>query len=322
MKSDELLLSAATWVSLLSIMLSERTQTQEATSRRSLFIWNTQKGHIYRDKLDERMPGPAGPIGDWLLMGTQTLFVALAVFHDCTVVVVVAPLCEVPKRHCTGCIEWVWFVVCNYTSVKQFRKVMQMPRRDMWEKMCHCFCNNEECPCSFHVLGPASSTCARCSLQRQSLCTSGQNPQWAHTTSVSLCLGTGAHCVTTSQWLWTGSQDPPCIWNSTLAVFPFFSNHIDPASISPVMDLSPYLQPLVTGMPVASCEAPCLSSAPHEGCSAEQQPRQWNSIHLPSAAGTEVCSLPSICLSVSYQRGTWGHDTPLSHWSCSKYGCE
>ena len=100
-------------------------------------------------------------------------FVALAVFHDCTVVVVVAPLCEVPKRHCTGCIEWVWFVVCNYTSVKQFRKVMQMPRRDMWEKMCHCFCNNEECPCSFHVLGPASSTCARCSLQKQSLCTSG-----------------------------------------------------------------------------------------------------------------------------------------------------
>ena len=46
-----------------------------------------------------------------------------------------------------------------------------------------------------------------------------------------------------------------------LAVFPFFSKHMGPGSISLVMDLSPYLQPLVTGIPVAWCEAPCLSSA-------------------------------------------------------------
>ena len=52
-------------------------------------------------------------------MGTRNVSVVLAVFHNCTVVVV-ALLCEVTKSHCTGCIEWVQFVVCNFTSVKQF----------------------------------------------------------------------------------------------------------------------------------------------------------------------------------------------------------
>ena len=173
-----------------------------------------ERAKLQKQKLDERMPGPEGPIGGWLLMGTQTLFVLLAVFHNCTVVAV-APLCEVTKIHCTGCIKWVWFVVCNYTSVKRFRKVTQMSKLDMWEKICHCFPNKEECPCPFHVLCLASSTCARCCLQKQSLCMSGQNPQWAHMSSVSLCSCTVACCVTRSQWLWVGSQNPPCIWNST-----------------------------------------------------------------------------------------------------------
>ena len=62
-----------------------------------------------------------------------------------------------------------------------------MCRWDMWEKMCHCFCNSGERPCSFHVLGPASSTCARCSLQRQSPCMSGQTPS-EHTHLVCLCV--------------------------------------------------------------------------------------------------------------------------------------
>ena len=146
-------------------------------------------------------------------MGTQNLSVVLAVFHTCTVVVV-APLCEVMKIHCTGCLKWVWFVVCNYI-VKQFRKVTQMSKWDMWEKICHCFPNSEECPCSFHVLSPASSTCDRCFLQKHSLCMSGQNPQWVHMSSVSLCSLTVARCVTTSQWLWAGSQNLPYIRNST-----------------------------------------------------------------------------------------------------------
>ena len=47
-----------------------------------------RKGKLQRQKLDERMPGPAGPAGDRLLMGTWTLVVVLAVFHKCTVVVV------------------------------------------------------------------------------------------------------------------------------------------------------------------------------------------------------------------------------------------
>ena len=61
------------------------------------------------------------------MMGTRNLLVVLAVFHKCTVEVV-APLCEVTKGHCSGCIEWMRFVVCNYTSEKQFRKVMQMSK--------------------------------------------------------------------------------------------------------------------------------------------------------------------------------------------------
>ena len=55
------------------------------------------------------MPGPAGPFGDQLLMGTGMLFVVLAVFHKCTVVVV-APLCEVIKDSAldalNGCDLW------------------------------------------------------------------------------------------------------------------------------------------------------------------------------------------------------------------------
>ena len=86
-----------------------------------------QTANLQRQKLDERMPGPAGPVGDRLLMGTRNLLVVLAVFHNCTVVVA-APLCEVTKGHCSGCIEWMRFVVCNYTSEKQFRKVMQMSK--------------------------------------------------------------------------------------------------------------------------------------------------------------------------------------------------
>ena len=55
-----------------------------------------QRANLQRQKLDERMPGPAGPAGDRLLMGTRNLLVVLAVLHNCTVEVV-APLCEVIK---------------------------------------------------------------------------------------------------------------------------------------------------------------------------------------------------------------------------------
>ena len=65
--------------------------------------------NLQRQKLDERMPGPAGPAGDRLLMGTWTLVVVLAVFHKCTVVVA-APLCEVIKDTAldalNGCDLW------------------------------------------------------------------------------------------------------------------------------------------------------------------------------------------------------------------------
>ena len=55
-----------------------------------------QRANLQRQKLDERMPGPAGPAGDRLLMGTRNLLVVLAVLHNCTVEVA-APLCEVIK---------------------------------------------------------------------------------------------------------------------------------------------------------------------------------------------------------------------------------
>ena len=60
-----------------------------------------QRANLQRQKLDERMPGPAGPAGDRLLMGTRNLLVVLAVLHNCTEVVA-APLCEVTKSHCPG----------------------------------------------------------------------------------------------------------------------------------------------------------------------------------------------------------------------------
>lgn len=59
------------------------------------------RANLHREKLDDRMLGPAGPFGDQLLMGTGMLFVVLAVFHKCTVEVV-APLCEVTKSYCPG----------------------------------------------------------------------------------------------------------------------------------------------------------------------------------------------------------------------------
>ena len=55
-----------------------------------------QRANLQRQKVDERMPGPAGPVGDRLVMGTRMLFVVLAVLHNCTEVVA-APLCEVTK---------------------------------------------------------------------------------------------------------------------------------------------------------------------------------------------------------------------------------
>ena len=68
-----------------------------------------ERAHLQRQKLDERMPGPAGPVGDRLLMGTRNLLVVLAVFHKCSVVVV-APLCEVIKDSAldalNGCDLW------------------------------------------------------------------------------------------------------------------------------------------------------------------------------------------------------------------------
>ena len=67
------------------------------------------RANLHREKLDERMLGPAGPFGDQLLMGTGMLFVVLAVFHKCTVVVA-APLCEVIKDTAldalNGCDLW------------------------------------------------------------------------------------------------------------------------------------------------------------------------------------------------------------------------
>ena len=44
-----------------------------------------QRAHLQRQKLDERIPGRAGPLGDRLLMGTRTLFMVLAGFHNCAV---------------------------------------------------------------------------------------------------------------------------------------------------------------------------------------------------------------------------------------------
>ena len=68
-----------------------------------------QRANLQRQKVDERMPGPAGPIGDRLVMGTRMLFVVLAVFHNCTVEVA-APLCEVIKDTAldalNGCDLW------------------------------------------------------------------------------------------------------------------------------------------------------------------------------------------------------------------------
>ena len=68
-----------------------------------------QGANLQRQKLDERMPGRSGPIGYQLLMGIRTLFVMLAVFHKCTVVVA-APLCEVIKDTAldalNGCDLW------------------------------------------------------------------------------------------------------------------------------------------------------------------------------------------------------------------------
>ena len=70
-----------------------------------------ERAHLQRQKLDERMPGPAGPVGDRLLMGTWMLFVVLAVFHNCTVVVV-APLCEVIKDTALDALNGLdlWYV--------------------------------------------------------------------------------------------------------------------------------------------------------------------------------------------------------------------
>ena len=68
-----------------------------------------QRANLQRQKLDERMPGPAGPVGDRLPMGTRTLLVVLAVLHNCTVEVA-APLCEVIKDTAldalNGCDLW------------------------------------------------------------------------------------------------------------------------------------------------------------------------------------------------------------------------
>ena len=68
-----------------------------------------QRANLQRQKVDERMPGRSGPIGYQLLMGIRTLFVMLAVFHKCTVVVA-APLCEVIKDTAldalNGCDLW------------------------------------------------------------------------------------------------------------------------------------------------------------------------------------------------------------------------
>ena len=55
-----------------------------------------ERAKLQKQKLDERMPGRAGPVGDRLLMGTRNLLVVLAVLHNCTVEVA-APLCEVIK---------------------------------------------------------------------------------------------------------------------------------------------------------------------------------------------------------------------------------
>ena len=68
-----------------------------------------ERANLQRQKLDERMPGPAGPAGDRLLMGTWMLVVVLAVFHKCTVVVV-ALMFEVIKDSAldalNGCDLW------------------------------------------------------------------------------------------------------------------------------------------------------------------------------------------------------------------------
>ena len=83
MKSDELLLPAATWVSLQSIMLSEKNpDTKGHFMQESIDMKCPERANLQRQKLDDRMPGCAGPIGDLLLMGTRTLFVVLAVFHN------------------------------------------------------------------------------------------------------------------------------------------------------------------------------------------------------------------------------------------------
>ena len=67
------------------------------------------RANLHREKLDDRMLGPAGPFWDQLLMGTRNLLVVLAVFHKCSVVVV-APLCEVIKDTAldalNGCDLW------------------------------------------------------------------------------------------------------------------------------------------------------------------------------------------------------------------------
>ena len=70
-----------------------------------------QRANLQRQKLDERVPGRAGPLGDQLRMGTRTLFVVLAGFHNCAVAVV-APLCEVIKDTALDALNGLdlWYV--------------------------------------------------------------------------------------------------------------------------------------------------------------------------------------------------------------------
>ena len=73
-----------------------------------------ETAHLQRQKLDERLPWPAGPFGDRLLLGTRKRFVVLAVLHNYTVVVV-APLCEVVKSHCPGSDGCdLWYVIIHH----------------------------------------------------------------------------------------------------------------------------------------------------------------------------------------------------------------
>ena len=123
-KNTQCTSTVTTWLYFEYIMLSERSQSQNATYRVTPFIRNIQNKKIQRQKIDQWFTG--GMNGEWLLLNMMFLFTMMEMFWNSIVVMGYSTL-NIPRPTELYIFKgWISYYVNCISILKTQRKLCSL----------------------------------------------------------------------------------------------------------------------------------------------------------------------------------------------------